>query len=232
MDLSGLQEKIGYSFNSEKLLEQALTHSSYANESGCRDNEKLEFLGDAVLGFIVSEYLFKRFPGRSEGELSVLKAVMVSAGLLGKISGGLGIGKYVFLGRGQERAGGRENGSILADAFEALAAAVYIDGGLRSSREFVLKNLAVEADKLDRDAHKGRHKGLLQEYAQSEHGMIPDYRAGDAGGDEEGGRFTAEVSVAGEILGQGRGRTKKEAETEAAKKALDNIGTVYNAAED
>ncbi len=231
MDLSALQERIGYIFNSEELLKQALTHGSYANEAGCPDNERLEFLGDALIGFAVSEDLFRRFPGRAEGELSALKAVLVSAGSLGKISESLGIGIHVLLGRGEERGGGRRKGSILADAFEAVAAAVYIDGGIERCREFVLGRLAAEADKLDCDAHKGRYKGLLQEYAQSEYGVIPDYRVNDAGGDGEDARFRAEVSVNGEIIGGGRGKSKKEAETEAAKNALENIGRVKNVAE-
>ncbi len=224
MDLSGFQAEIGYSFSSEELLRQALTHSSRANEAGCADNERLEFLGDAVIGFVVSEYLFEKFPERTEGELAALKAVLVSEGFLGKTAEELGFGERLFLGMGEERDGGRRNKAILADAFEAVAAAVYIDGGIEKSREFIAGHLAAGAERLDMDAHNGRCKGLLQEYAQSEYGVIPVYRleCGGAEGDEE--RFRAEVGVNGRILAEGRGRSKKKAETEAAKKALEIIG--------
>ncbi len=224
MDLHGFQSDIGYSFNSEELLRRALTHSSRANESGCADNERLEFLGDAVIGFVVSEYLFEKFPERTEGELSALKAVLVSADFLGKIAEDLGFGSRLFLGRGEERSGGRRKNAILADAFEAVAAAVYIDGGIGKSREFVAGHLAAGAEKLDRDVHKGRYKGLLQEYAQSEYGVIPDYRLKRGGGEGERERFRAEVCVNGRILAEGGGRSKKQAETEAARKALEIIG--------
>ncbi len=230
MDLSRLQAEIGYIFKSPELLAQALTHSSFANESGCSaDNERLEFLGDSVLGFIVSEHLYGRFPERTEAGLSRLKSVLVSAGVLGRAAGALGLGGCMFLGKGEALTGGRRRESILADAFEAVAAAVFIDGGIESAREFVLRNLGPEVEKLEGDVHKSRYKGLLQEYAQSEFGVIPDYRVLEERGGAENERFTVRVSAGGRILGEGRGKNKKEAEAGAAKEALDNIGTAHKA---
>lgn len=221
MDLRIIQEKIGYSFKSAELLERALAHGSFANETGCPDNQRLEFLGDSVLGLITSEFLFDKFPHKPEGELSAARAGLVSSGLLGRKAGELGLGSHIFLGRGEERSGGRERESILAGAFEAVCAAIYLDGGIESARDFIVRVIAPEAERLGTDP--GRFKCLLQEYAQSEFGMVPDYRVADnrAEGDPE--RFSAEVSLRGRTLGRGKGRNRKEAETAAAGEAVQII---------
>jgi ribonuclease III len=223
MDLSLLQEKIGHSFKKTELLKQALTHSSYANEHGAADNETLEFLGDSIIGFLISEYLFENFPEKTEGELSMLKSALVSSNVLGEIAGSLDIGACLLLGKGEELTGGRQKISILAGALEAVAAAVYIDGGFNDSKNFVLGRLEKVAEKLNNDAGEFRHKGLLQEYIQSEYGVIPDYNISDEVLEGEY-IFSAVVSVNGKILGSGKGKSKKKAESEAARQALERFG--------
>ncbi len=224
MDLS-FQEKICFVFNSPDLLRRALTHSSYANESGCADNEVLEFLGDSLIGFVVSEYLINRFPEKTEGELSVFKSALVSSGFLSRIARVLDIGSHLFLGKGEERTGGRERLSILAGAFEAVAAAVYLDGGKEKAGDFILGHIAPEAERLNGDERKGRHKGVLQEYAQTEYARLPDYAVVDESGRDHEKKFTVRVSIAGKTLGCGEGRSKKDAESKAAENALERLGS-------
>ncbi len=224
MELFSLQKKIGYDFHSTALLARALTHSSYANETGCEDNERLEFLGDAVIGLIVSGYLFDRFPGRAEGELSVIKSVVVSGETLAKAARKLNLGDYLLLGRGENRSGGRERTSILAGAFESVAAAVYLDGGISAASRLVVSHLSSEADEVERDGCRGRHKGMLQEIARTEYGLVPEYSLLGAAGQGGGMTFSVNVSVGGRVLGSGSGSSKKEAEAEAARRALCSLG--------
>ncbi len=217
MDLSELQNKIKYHFNNPRLLEQALTHSSHANETGGSDNERMEFFGDSLLGMVVNEYLYRNLTGYGEGDLSILKSVVVSMQTLGKISRGIGLGEYCLLGRGEELSGGRNRVSILANTFEALVAAVYLDGGLEKCREFVLRYLAAEIEKFDRETRGGEYKGLLQEIVQSEYGLKPVYKVVSASGAEHSKIFRTQVGVNGVVFGEGKGLSKKEAEKMAAK---------------
>ncbi len=224
MDFRGLQRRIGYEFDEPALLERALTHSSYANEKGGADNERMEFLGDSLLGFIIGEHLFEKFPECPEGELSMLKSVVVSGEVLAGAAEDMGLGGDLLLGRGEEKTGGRGRDSILAGAFEALVCALYLDGGFERARRMVMERLAPAVNKIDGDSRGGDFKGLLQEYLQSESGLTPDYIILGTEGREHRKIFRAAVLAGGKVLGEGAGRGRKEAEKEAAKKAWESIG--------
>jgi ribonuclease-3 len=221
---AALEARLGYRFRDRGLLEHALTHRSKAHEDpsgGVFDNESLEFLGDAVLGMVVAEALFREFPHFSEGQKSKVKAAIVSTASLAELAGRLGLGEHMILGRGEEKTGGRRKQALLADTCEALMAAVYLDGGLEAARQFILRELGEGIEDARRPAYFGRdHKSALQEQLQALGQPLPIYRiAGEVGPDHRK-LFQVEVLVGGEMLAQGAGRTKKEAEQEAAKLAL------------
>ncbi|MDR1066136.1 MAG: ribonuclease III [Clostridiales bacterium] len=215
-------QKIGYTFKDDRLLIQALTHSSYANEHGLDyDYERLEFLGDAVLELLVSELLFKKFPGMSEGDLTKKRAVLVCEASLAKIAMDIGVGKRMRLGRGEEQSGGRCRESMLCDVFEAVIGAVYIDGGARAAKKTVssiMKRFLSD----DRSALHD-YKTVLQETLQKESSSPIVYKIIDEVGPAHQKRFCAQVSFGGRALGTGRGKTKKEAEQNAAFFAVENL---------
>jgi len=218
-----LQKKIGYCVNSIELLNTALTHSSYANENKSRfqHNERLEFLGDSILSLIVSEYLFQTFPDVSEGNLTKNRAIVVSERSLVNMAESIDLGKYILLGKGEEGTGGRKRASILADAFESLIAAVYLDGGLERARDFVLKYIVNAIEQGFNGKGFRDYKTELQEILQKRSDMEIDYRIVEEFGPDHDKAFIAKVFFGREPIGTGFGKSKKEAEQQAACNALD-----------
>ncbi len=221
--LIDFQRKIDYFFKDSNLLNCALTHKSFANEAGAAENEQLEFLGDAIIGMLVSEYLYTHFPDYPEGRLSTIKSAVVSRPTLARKAGETELGNYLLLGRGEETSGGRKRPSILADAFEAVVAAIYLDSNLDQCRSFVMKQLEGEIEELSRNGFGKDHKGMLQEYAQSEYGFIPDYHVISTEGPEHKKCFEVTVSLKNAVWGRGKGASKKEAEKAAAKNVWEYI---------
>jgi ribonuclease-3 len=225
LPLTALEERVGHRFSDPALLELALTHRSAANEQGStRQNERLEFLGDAVLGLLVAEALYRRYPARPEGELARAKAVLVSAGALAPYGESLGLGGALLLGVGEARSGGRRKASLLADTVEAVLGAVYLDGGIEAARGMVEAYLAwsdVGGEPVWIDA-----KTDLQERVQARGWPLPVYSIVDAAGPEHERRFTCIVELCGEAVGKGSGRSKKAAQQAAAAEALARLEPV------
>lgn len=224
--LNRLKSKMGFTWHQPSLLLQALTHSSCVHESrghGLSHNQRLEFLGDAVLELVISEHLYKTFPDRTEGELTKMRAASVCEPSLAKVARGLDLGRCLRMGRGEERSGGRERPSILADAFEALLGAIYLDQGLDVTRKFILQCLNpiledVVAGRLDRD-----YKTELQEILQQTSPEPLTYLIMNETGPDHDKTFTAGILYRGEIIGKGTGHSKKEAEQQAAKNAFSQL---------
>lgn len=221
-----LESKIGYTFKNQALLELAITHSSYSNErgqgrQGC--NERLEFLGDSILGYFTAEYLFHRYPDKPEGEMTKLRAELVCEQSLAHVAEKLGLGAYLRLGHGEELGGGRARPSINADAVEAVLAAVYLDGGAQAAKKYVYDLILTGADAA---AREGSHdyKTILQEQVQRGGASSPTYRMAGESGPDHCKVFYAEVLIDGAVCGSGEGRSKKEAEQSAARDALKRLG--------
>ena len=210
---------IGYTFQNETLLRQALTHSSYANERHRKseDNERLEFLGDAVLELVSSEFLFLNYPNLSEGDLTKLRASLVCEPTMAACTAQMQLGDFVRLGRGEEQTGGRRRKSILSDALEAVIGAIYLDGGFTNAKEFILKFILtdIEHKKLFYDS-----KTILQEFVQGNYEEALSYRLLEESGPDHNKNFTVEARIGDRAIGSGSGRTKKAAEQEAAYQAL------------
>lgn len=226
-NLGPLEDRMGYQFEDIGLLEHALTHRSRAHEDasgGVIDNESLEFLGDAVLGFVIADLLFSRFPTHSEGYKSKVKAGIVSSAALARLAEEIGLGQFVLLGRGEEKTGGRQKQAILADSLEAVIAAVYLDGGVEPAREFILsmfQPLVVSAGERAAEASFTEDwKSAFQEWAQANGRGLPHYRLAGVEGPDHRRRFDVEVLVGGEVVARASGRSKKDAEQQAAKAAL------------
>ena len=221
--MKALEEKLGYSFKNSSLLRHALTHSSYANEhrsEGMTSNERLEFLGDSVLGMVVADHLYRTHGQMPEGELTRTRAALVCEESLYEVAKLLELGKYLCLGRGEDAGGGRTRPSILADAVESVLAAVYLDGGIDQARRLI-QTLILDREQekaVDRD-----YKTALQELVQRENGSVLSYRAVGEKGPDHAKTFMMEVALNGEPVGQGEGRTKKEAEQMAARAALKRL---------
>ena len=218
--MKSLEEKLGYTFQDKSLLENALTHSSCANESKGRlhSNERLEFLGDSILGMVVAEHLYRNHPDLPEGELTRTRAALVCEESLVEVAHDLGLGDYLKLGKGEEAGGGRTRPSIRADAVEAVLAAVYLDGGIGSARKIIQKYILsreIEGLNSQRD-----YKTALQELIQRESGQSLKYRLTGSEGPDHDKRFFVEVDLNGQPVGAGKGRSKKEAEQMAAKAAI------------
>ncbi len=225
--LGPLEARIGYEFRDLGLLEHALTHRSRAHEDasgGVLDNESLEFLGDAVLGFVIAELLFRRFPTHSEGYKSKVKAGLVSAVSLARVAEDIDLGRFVLLGRGEEKTGGRQKHAILADGFEALIAAIYLDGGVKAAQEFIVSLfgplISTAGDQAAEASFTEDWKSALQEWVQAHGHGLPNYRLAAAVGPDHRKRFDIEVLVGGTVVGRALGRSKKEAEQQAARQAL------------
>jgi len=235
-EITALEAELGHRFRSPELLEQALTHSSHAHESESResgtagDNEQLEFLGDAVLGFVTSETLFERFPQFHEGQLSKLRAHLVSARHLFDVASALELGRYLRLGRGEEKSGGRAKSALLANTLEAVLAALYLDGGIEPARRFILTRIVdPELERLASENAAGLsisdHKSALQEYLQASGSPQPSYSVVKEEGPEHSKTFTVELRVQPRpdgkmVVSRGRGPTKKGAEQRAAQEVL------------
>ncbi len=223
-----LEEKIAYSFKGKHILTLALTHSSYANEHRGKNivcNERLEFVGDSVLGFICAEYLYAKFPSKPEGELSKIRSSLVCETALDVYAKQIGLGEHLLLGHGEELAGGRTRPSILSDAFEALIAAIYIDGGMECAKEFVLPFIVGALEDNEKTHALNRdYKTALQEIAQKNPGEIISYAVVSESGPDHNKSFEVSVYLNSNILASGKGRSKKEAEQDAAHKALMLMG--------
>jgi ribonuclease-3 len=227
---AALEERLGYRFRDRALLERALTHRSRANEdqSGeASDNESLEFLGDAVLGLVVADALFRRFPAFDEGQKSKAKAALVSAQSLSAIAERLGLGEHLLLGRGEEKTGGRQKLALLADACEALFAAIYLDGGLEPVRDLIVREVGPALDGLRHPGHltalTGDFKSALQEHLQAGQVPPPRYRVAVEDGPDHDKRFEVEVWSEDRLLAKGEGKSKKDAEQSAARLALEAL---------
>ena len=208
-----LEQKLNYSFRDRELLRTALTHSSYANEHNCASNERLEFVGDSVLGMVTASHLYLKFPKLPEGKMTKLRAELVCEQSLRDVAEQLELGKYLMLGRGEESSGGRGRSSILADCVEAVIAAIYLDGGMEPARRLIDTRIL---SKLMRD-----WKTELQELIQQKPGHTLCYQMIGESGPDHMKRFQASVSCDGNEIGTGEGKTKKEAEQMAARAALD-----------
>lgn len=220
---------IGYSFRSTEILTEALTHSSYSNEHGGvkkhRCNERLEFLGDSVLSVITSEYLFSKYPESPEGDLTRMRAELVCEKALAEYAEKISLGQFLFLGKGEERGGGRERKSILADAFEAVIAAVYLDAGSDTAgrdavSQYLLPLVEARLSRLLLEWHGADYKTLLQQLVQRSEGEVLDYITVDERGPDHAKVFTVEARLNSNIIGRGEGSTKRAAEQAAAREAL------------
>jgi ribonuclease-3 len=222
-----LQRAIDYRFRDRGLLEHAMTHTSRANEDvsgGVVDNESLEFLGDAVLGLVIADLLFREFPGSSEGEKSKMKAALVSTGALARQAERLQLGDHLLLGRGEEKTGGRRKQALLADGYEALIAAIYLDGGFEQVRAFIVREFAPLVAEVREGSLSGQdHKSALQELLQSDDRPLPEYRLAGTLGPDHRKQFRVEVIVNGDAIAEGVGPSKKEAEQEAARRAIEKL---------
>ncbi len=222
METPVLEKKLNYRFNNKELAQEACRHSSFVNEqpgSHLRDNERLEFLGDAVLNLAVSHMLMKRFPDHPEGDLSRMRANLVNENQLSELAKEIDLGSHLQLGRGERQTGGNEKKSILADAFEAITAAIYLDGGFDASFAFITGKFSAPVEKIERATSNGDFKSRLQELVQTTHQPVPIYTVVKEEGPDHDKTFVVEISVCG-IMTTGEGKSKKAAEQEAAKKAL------------
>ncbi len=226
-EFEALERAIQYRFRDRGLLEQSLTHTSRANEDvsgGVADNESLEFLGDALLGFVVADLLFREFPDYDEGEKSKSKATLVSTATLARQAERLQLGDHLLLGRGEEKTGGRRKQALLADGYEALIAAIYLDGGIDHARAFIAREFSpLLAGVRHRGTAGEDHKSALQELLQSRELPLPEYRLVGTIGPDHQKQFQVEVVINGESFGQASGPSKKEAEQEAARAALEKF---------
>jgi ribonuclease-3 len=217
--------------NDAEMLQQALTHRSYLGEvAGVESNERLEFLGDSVLGLVVSEYLFSKYPDRPEGELAKAKAVAVSEPVLADAAKTLSLDTMILMSQGEEASGGRERLSILADTFEALVAVIYLDCGLEAARQFVLRALESILIDIERKEHIRDYKSLLQEDTQSEYKKAPKYVVIAEDGADHDKTFVVEARLESKVLGRGIGKSKKQAEQAAALEALKLLNKKRSAA--
>ena len=224
--MEALEEKLGYRFTNRAFLENALTHSSYANENkakGLQSNERLEFLGDSVLGMVVADYLFRTHPDLPEGDLTRTRAALVCEGSLVEVAQCLELGAYLKLGKGEEAGGGRERTSILADAVEAVFAAVYLDGGISAASALIHRVLLDAQRESVVEERRRDYKTALQELVQRESGQVLGYQLIGAEGPDHAKIFSVEVDLNGIPIGQGRGRSKKEAEQNAARAAIEKL---------
>ena len=222
--IKDLEVAIGYHFKNISLLQNALTHSSYANErwhNSLLSNERLEFLGDSVLGMLVAEYLFRNFPNRPEGELTRMRADMVCEKTLAAAANRIGLGNHLLLGHGEEQGGGRKRDSILADAVESVIAACFLDGGIQAALQFIQKFILVEVPVTK--LHNVDYKTQLQELVQQRKNQVLSYSLVSQSGPDHDKKFDVEVSLNGTVVGSGSGSSKKRAEQAAACAAIEKL---------
>ncbi len=219
-----LEKKLNYTFKNSELLKNALTHSSYANENraeGISSNERLEFLGDSVLGFVTAKHLYSMQPTLSEGKMTRLRAELVCEQSLHGVALDLDLGRYLRMGHGEEKNGGRTRPSILADAVEAVIAAMFLDGGIAAPESFI-ERMILSPESIEAH-HAADYKTELQELVQQKSGQVLTYAPTGESGPDHAKVFSASVSLNGEVIGEGSGRTKKEAEQVAACQALKKL---------
>ena len=219
-----LEAAIGYTFRNITLLQNALTHSSYANErwhDSLKSNERMEFLGDSILGMVVAEYLYRNFPGRPEGELTRMRADMVCETSLAAIAARLNLGEHLLLGHGEERFGGRSRPSILADGVESVIAASFLDGGMEAARGFISRFILTDVPV--KKLHNADYKTALQERVQQKKDQVLTYALVGESGPDHDKQFMVEVSLNGTVVGRGTGSSKKRAEQDAAHSAIDAL---------
>ena len=219
-----LEAAIGYQFRNITLLQNALAHSSYANErwhDSLKSNERLEFLGDSILGMVVAEYLYRNFPDRPEGELTRMRADMVCETSLAAVADKIGLGDHLMLGHGEERFGGRKRASILADAVESVIAASFLDGGMDAAKAFIARFVLTEVPV--KQLHNADYKTALQELVQQKKAQVLTYALIGESGPDHDKEFRVQVSLNGMPIGEGTGRSKKRAEQDAAHNALNTL---------
>jgi ribonuclease-3 len=228
VDWQALQQTIGITFRDVPLLQQAFIHSSYINENPSfrlLDNERLEFLGDVLLSFIVTEKLYHEFPHFGEGELTEIRISLIRQETLAQLALTLKLGDYLHLGKGEEATGGRERQTNLADAFESLVGAIFLDQGLDAARDFVLSKLGSHLERVSAEGIGRNYKALLQEFTQAKFKQLPTYRVVEASGPDHDKGFTVEVVLEDRVLGAGSGKSKRAAEMEAARSAWEKLTT-------
>ena len=226
-EMESLASKLGLSFEDIDLLRLAFVHGSYANENADsvpESNERLEFLGDALIGLVVAEEMYRLNPTHTEGDLTGLRAALVQGETLARVARSLELGRLLLMGKGEEASGGRERPSNLAAAFEALVGAVFLDQGYRAAREFTLRSLSDELPAAGGRASLKNPKSLVQELVQARGMDVPTYRVVEVTGQDHARVFTVDVVVQGETMGRGKGRRKSIAEREAAQQALSALG--------
>ena len=226
IDFQSLRETLGYSFNNEELFEQALKHRSFlpiTQENRIYSNERLELLGDSVLGLVVVEFLFKKYPEKEEGDLTSMKSLIVSRRILARISRAIRLGQFILVSESEEKSGGRSRASINSDALEAVIGAIYIDGGLEKAREFIHEKILSNSEEIiSRELHQN-FKSMLLEYSQSRNLGLPYYHVQSVDGPDHEKIFTIEVKIQDTVLGRGVANSKKRAEQLAAREALRNL---------
>lgn len=230
VDSDALQQSLGISFNDPSLLEQALVHSSYINENpgtAPASNERLEFLGDAVLGLMVAEKLYQDFPYSTEGEMTKLRAALVRRDTLARVARTIKLGDYLYLGKGEETSDGRRKSANLAGALEALIGAIFLDQGLSTAMDFIRRLLNKELQRIVSHGAVVDYKSQLQELIQARQHQTPIYQLIEAIGPAHDKRFIVEVRAGDAVLGRGTGKSKKMAETEAAYAAIERLSTNF-----
>ena len=219
--IKDLEAAIGYQFHNISLLQNALTHSSYANErwhNSLLSNERLEFLGDSILGMLVAEYLYRNFPDRPEGELTRMRADMVCETTLAAVANTIHLGDHLLLGHGEEQGGGRTRDSILADAVESVIAASFLDGGMEAAERFIRRFILVQVPVTK--LHNADYKTQLQELVQQKRNQVLTYLLAGESGPDHDKQFDVQVALNGTVVGSGRGSSKKRAEQDAARNAI------------
>ena len=223
MELEELEKSIGYTFKNKELLKKALRHKSYANERNLESNEKLEFLGDSILEFLSSKYIYENYKYLTEGEMTKVRATVVCGKSLSKIARLHNFSDFLYLGKSEQKTSGANRPAILEDSVEAIIAAIYLDGGLEQAEKFIVENLKEEISKATKHVGDKDYKTVLQEKLQ-EHGDVKiEYKTIGESGPDHDKSFLVDVEVNGKFLAKGKGKSKKEAQMQAAKKALENL---------
>lgn len=218
-----IEQKLGYEFQNKELLKKALTHTSYAYEKNIESNEKLEYLGDSILEFITSKYLYFNYPKLTEGEMTKVRASVVCEKSLHKVAKLHDFSDFLYLGKSEQLSGGKNRPAILADSVEAVIAAIYIDGGIEPAEKFIIENLKQEIEQASKHVGIKDHKTVLQEKLQIHGDVKIEYEIIQETGPDHDKSFEAQVKCNGKILAEGKGKSKKEAEMQAAKKALEEF---------
>lgn len=223
MDIEQMEKNIGYKFKNKELVQKALTHTSYAYEHGVESNEKLEFLGDSILEFVSSEYMYNKYTNLKEGEMTKVRATVVCEDSLYKIATKHDFSDFLNLGKSEIKSGGNKRPAILADSVEAVIAAIYLDGGLEPAKKFIIENLKEEIELATKHVGQKDYKTVLQEDLQKNGDVKIEYKIINEKGPDHDKTFEAQVALNGKILATGIGKSKKEAEMHAAKKALEDL---------